>query len=610
MSASWESGIFHGIAGMRCKLCGSEFSGFYAGSKFLREHEALCFGRAFNRHKEQDMGYPSDDTIEKAHERREPPTKGCGKHSCTDHERCRIAVKMCGCEECTAAMAAHPSKFAEIVANELAAAQALADKQDAQLATGLYPNKPPGEVVGLTEYLDVDGDPCIDMRGSIDPTTASIEAGNRERDELRRELAKARGENARVTAAILAALPPEEGADPPPAGLTGAANEMIRRLGRFAFGVVETAAEIKRLEGALEEEIKLHREACEHVRRVSHECSDLKRTVDLMIDAERRASAMWTEAHPDSSIMFLDDAKLFVWLLEQLDAVTREADELRKAKPRERFGDRETVVQAVQREHTAEIDRLKRDIASLVERREGDIKAIAKLDDDRKRLQSQVTIISKQRDEFDQQLRVTHDKLEGFMEATASLAVIRMRLEQAAEMARERFDSERNYAHRTAERMHALEESIKRKPREHLPSKASDLDTLIRAEARIRTIEETCWAALQAVPNDIGLPFFTERGPMDVEVAVDGFVDAAIEQVRSQIEQLRIADADRVPLRMDLDAAKADLKRATDCIDKCRAWSKSGGEDNGDYSVTEALDAYDLACAQASADPASDEMPF
>lgn len=151
-----------------------------------------------------------------------------------------------------------------------------------------------------------------------------------------------------------------------------------------------------------------------------------------------------------------------------------------------------------------------------------------------------------------------------------------------------------------------------------------------KRRVRFEECEAACWEALQSIPRDVGLPFFTERGPMDVEDAVQEVIASAVEQVRDQQEQLRIADADRVPLRMDLDAVRAELARANACALRMepvtKAAEKAAAIWNGSKvasipspliaalcELSDADKAYGDACKQAqsdSADPDQIDMPF
>lgn len=76
--------------------------------------------------------------------------------------------------------------------------------------------------------------------------------------------------------------------------------------------------------------------------------------------------------------------------------------------------------------------------------------------------------------------------------------------------------------------------------------------------------------------------------------------DALLEDVS---QSLQVADADRVPLRMDLDEAKAQIGRMQRCIERVQTWNRGIGTGPG---VTEALDDYEQECARA-ADPDPDK---
>jgi hypothetical protein len=46
---------------------------------------------------------------------------------------------------------------------------------------------------------------------------------------------------------------------------------------------------------------------------------DLECLFELQWKADRRATKMWQEAHPDKSLVWPDRCNMVVWLLDQLD---------------------------------------------------------------------------------------------------------------------------------------------------------------------------------------------------------------------------------------------------------------------------------------------------
>lgn len=58
------------------------------------------------------------------------------------------------------------------------------------------------------------------------------------------------------------------------------------------------------------------------------ELTDLRHFATLQTAASDRAIKLWQAAHPDRSDVWPDQAKLLVWLLEQLDAMRAERDGL------------------------------------------------------------------------------------------------------------------------------------------------------------------------------------------------------------------------------------------------------------------------------------------
>lgn len=135
-------------------------------------------------------------------------------------------------------------------------------------------------------------------------------------------------------------------------------------------------AERETLRAELNEERKLHREATDQVRRVKAEALDLQRSLDIVHDADRRGIAMWREAHPEHEYAIPDRAHMIAWLLEQLDAVTSEIDKLRAGNATEAHthAASETLLAGAQRSAKTEIERLHRQIdssASATRRRSG-----------------------------------------------------------------------------------------------------------------------------------------------------------------------------------------------------------------------------------------------
>jgi len=59
------------------------------------------------------------------------------------------------------------------------------------------------------------------------------------------------------------------------------------------------------------------------------ELADLRQFAALQTAASDRAIKLWQAAHPDRSDVWPDQAKLLVWLLEQLDAMRAERDRLK-----------------------------------------------------------------------------------------------------------------------------------------------------------------------------------------------------------------------------------------------------------------------------------------
>jgi hypothetical protein len=74
-------------------------------------------------------------------------------------------------------------------------------------------------------------------------------------------------------------------------------------------------------------------------------------------------------------------------------------------------------------------------------------------------------------------------------------------------------------------------------------------------------------------------------------------------QLEDLHEQLRIADADRVPLRMDLDATREELRLLRAHTDRMEVLIKAVRRWNmaiDGTSITEALDEYEKACSAAA----------
>jgi hypothetical protein len=110
-----------------------------------------------------------------------------------------------------------------------------------------------------------------------------------------------------------------------------------------------------------------------------------------------------------------------------------------------------------------------------------------------------------------------------------------------------------------------------------------------------------------------GQPFYSEQ-----DRPIGDMVHEVLEHYRREIanlrDQLRVADADRVPLRMDLDIATAHLKERTAECDRMRPLVAAAQRMAGSYTATawpepfrsvarhviEASEAYEIACSQAA----------
>lgn len=107
-----------------------------------------------------------------------------------------------------------------------------------------------------------------------------------------------------------------------------------------------------------------------------------------------------------------------------------------------------------------------------------------------------------------------------------------------------------------ARRVSALEEAKIAQPE-------PEPGTVAKLRIKVRSLEDRIagvWQALEAIPREIC--HFSERGPMDVEAAVEMAIEALIasrdkwlkeceaanSEANSLREQLRTADADRAPL--------------------------------------------------------------
>lgn len=98
---------------------------------------------------------------------------------------------------------------------------------------------------------------------------------------------------------------------------------------------------------------------------------------------------------------------------------------------------------------------------------------------------------------------------------------------------------------------------------------------------------------------------------LDAKAAIDGAmplpmrIDAVLAQVADLTEQLRVADADRVPLRMDLDEAKADVARMLPVVLAAQSWASTRVADDRNAATLSgklltACDDYEEACAKAA----------
>src|SRR5688500_5957327 len=57
---------------------------------------------------------------------------------------------------------------------------------------------------------------------------------------------------------------------------------------------------------------------------LDEEIADLRRTFELMWDADQRAIKVWQNAHPGSEMVWPDRSKLTLWLLERYDNLVAE----------------------------------------------------------------------------------------------------------------------------------------------------------------------------------------------------------------------------------------------------------------------------------------------
>jgi hypothetical protein len=201
--------------------------------------------------------------------------------------------------------------------------------------------------------------------------------------------------------------------------------------------------------------------------------------------------------------------------------------------------------------------------------------------------------LTKERDEARRALKAQHDQYEHEIEQYKNAAAERERSRVAAQ--------------READTV-----------RESLEMAASDRDRfnagLTDANGRIAELQaqrDNTWRLLDHRVD--GQPFYSEQ-----DRPIGDMVHEVLEHYRREIanlrDQLRVADADRVPLRMDLDIATAHLKERTAECDRMRPLVAAAQRMAGSYTATawpepfrsvarhviEASEAYEIACSQAA----------
>jgi uncharacterized coiled-coil DUF342 family protein len=139
----------------------------------------------------------------------------------------------------------------------------------------------------------------------------------------------------------------------------------------------------------------------------------------------------------------------------------------------------------------------------------------------------------------------------------------------------------------------------------------SERDKAMAEIAELQLERDNTWRLLDHRVD--GQPFYSEQ-----DRPIGDMVHEVLEHYRREIanlrDQLRVADADRVPLRMDLDIATAHLKERTAECDRMRPLVAAAQRMAGSYTATawpepfrsvarhviEASEAYETACSQAA----------
>lgn len=337
---------------------------------------------------------------------------------------------------------------------------------------------------------------------------------------------------------------------------------------------------------------------------------------------------------------------------DQIRRLTVERDDLKRAN----------------NEFPEELAKLKREIETLEDRRDADTKAIERMAGEAEQNRRQIDALTKQRDHCEGRFNEANHLHGETSAALAAMTIKWLYLENGAkrdvldlfekirktsedlkaaraevdELKQAQANHERHNGDLAAARIliRRAVDALPPRMRESygnakLPEAIEALCKLREsANKRLDVVEIECWRSVQMIDPASGLPHFTEQN-VDVERAVEVVIVGLLKEVNSLrvekcslIEQLGVADADRVPLAQDLEIVRSDLKTAKESIGRMadyigkaervsNSWrhAQTFGDDLrmllGDQ--VEAADAYETACAQAAnegADPSQEELAF